>query len=54
MEKMFFEKSLAVLGNPESVNEEMFSQLSAEDTEFLMSKAEEGSLAAFINSSFAV
>jgi len=48
-------KSLQVLGDPENVTEEMLSQppLTAEDVEYLMGKAEEGSLAAFINSSFA-
>jgi len=48
-------KSLQVLGDPENVTEEMLSQppLDAEDVAYLMAKAEDGSLAAFINSSFA-
>jgi len=48
-------KSLQVLGDPENVTEEMLSQppLSTEDVAYLMAKSEDGSLAAFINSSFA-
>lgn len=47
-------KSLQVLGDPENVTEEMLAQppLTEEDVQYLMSKAEEGSLASFINSSF--
>jgi len=45
-------KSLQVLGDPENVDESMFSSMSPEDREYIMSKAEEGSLASFINSSF--
>lgn len=48
-------KSLHVLGDPENVSEDMFNQpaLSDEDREYLMSRAEDGSLASFIASSFA-
>lgn len=45
-------KSLQVLGDPENVTEEMLAQLSAEDVAYLMGKADDGSLASFINSSF--
>lgn len=45
-------KSLQVLGDPNNIDEGMFSQLSPEDREYIMSKSEEGSLASFINSSF--
>ena len=52
---VFFQKSLQVLGDPENVTEEMLSQppLTEEDIAYLMAKAEDGSLAGFINSSFA-
>jgi len=48
-------KSLQVLGDPNNVTEEMLSQppLTEEDIAYLMGKAEDGSLAGFINSSFA-
>lgn len=47
-------KSLQVLGDPNNVTEEMLAQppLTEEDVQYLMGKAEEGSLASFINSSF--
>jgi hypothetical protein len=47
-------KSLQVLGDPNNVTEEMLAQppLTEDDIQYLMGKAEEGSLAAFINSSF--
>lgn len=48
-------KSLQVLGDPDNVTEEMLSQppLTEDDIAYLMAKSEDGSLAAFINSSFA-
>jgi len=48
-------KSLHVLGDPENVTEAMFDnpQLTEEDRQYLMGKAENGSLADFIAQSFA-
>lgn len=48
-------KSLQVLGDPTNVTAEdlLYNPLTEEDVAYLMSKAEEGSLEAFINQSFA-
>lgn len=46
-------KSLQVLGDPENVSDDMLAGLSAEDKDYLMSKCEDGSLAAFIAEAFA-
>merc|ERR550539_1704872 len=47
-------KSLHILGDPENVTKEMFNspQLNEEDQEYLLAKAEDGSLASFIAQSF--
>lgn len=47
-------KSLQTLGDPENVSEEMLQQppLTDDDVAYLMSKSEDGSLAAFIQASF--